>query len=246
MPLACAERETCVATPTRHSHSFREGTAPTAIGTPSGFSRTLPTWEELRSSRTLEGAWSAALWQSAGKPEVACCFYVDGHRKPVYADKLIPRGLIGCSGKILGCRALVLLHDDQGHPRLAMTHRGDQHLTLGLPQILARSQEIEREAAPIRVVVDREGMAAPFLSDLKALGHTIVTVLRTDQYEGLESFTEVGTFVPLERDRQGQVVREVAPACFKKKKRTRMFANLYGGKRVGKRNQRLLPRPPPN
>ena len=66
----------------------------------------------------------------------------------------------------------------------------------------------------MRVVVDREGMAAPFLRDLKALGHTVVTVLRTDQYEGLESFTEVGTFVPLEQDRQGQVVREVAPACF--------------------------------
>jgi len=137
---------------------------------------------------------------------VAGCFYVDGHRKPVYADKLIPRGLIGCSGKILGCRALVLLHDDQGYPREASTHRGDQHLTMGLPQILARSHEIEGEAAPMRVVVDREGMAAPFLSDLKALGHTVVTVLRTDQYEGLESFTEVGTCVPLEQDRQGQVV----------------------------------------
>jgi len=42
----------------------------------------------------------------------------------------------------------------------------------------------------------------------------VVTLLRTDQYEGLESFTGVGTFVPLERDRHGQVLREVAPACF--------------------------------
>ena len=142
----------------RHSLCGQEGTAPTAIGTRSGFSRTLPSGEELRSSRTPEGAWSAALWQSGAEQEVAGCFYVDGHRKPVYADKLIPRGLIGCSGKILGCRALVLLHDDQGHPRLAMTHREDQHLTMGLPQILARSHEIEGEAAPMRVVVDREGM----------------------------------------------------------------------------------------
>jgi hypothetical protein len=47
-----------------------------------------------------------------------------------------------------------------------------------------------------------------------ALGHSVVTVLRTDQYDGLESFTEVGIFVPLERDRQGQLVREVATACF--------------------------------
>src|SRR5712692_7837372 len=160
------------------------------------------------------GKWTAALWQEAREQEAACRIYIDGHRKPVYADKLIPRGLIGCSGKILGCRALVLLHDEQGHPRLATTHRGDQHLTIALPQILARYQGREREAPSLRVIVDREGMAAPFLRDLKALGHTVVTILRTDQYEGLQSFTEVGMFVPLERDRQGQLVREVAPACF--------------------------------
>lgn len=160
------------------------------------------------------GKWTAALWQEAREQEGVCCIYIDGHRKPVYADKLIPRGLIGCSGKILGCRALVLLHDDQGHPRLATTHRGDQHLTMGLPPILARYQDREGEAPPVRVIVDREGLAAPFLRDLKALGHTVVTVLRTDQYDGLESFTEVGMFVPLERDRYGQLVREVAPACF--------------------------------
>jgi hypothetical protein len=39
-------------------------------------------------------------------------------------------------GKILGCRELVVLHDAQGHPLLASTHRGDHHLTIGLPQML--------------------------------------------------------------------------------------------------------------
>jgi hypothetical protein len=160
------------------------------------------------------GEWTAGLWQETREQEAACRIYVDGHRKPVYADQLIPRGLIGCSGKILGCRALVLLHDEKGHPRLATTHRGDQHLTVGLPPILARYQDGQGEAPSVHVIVDREGMAAPFLRDLKALGHPVVTVLRTDQYDGLESFTEVGMFVPLEQDRHGQVVREVAPACF--------------------------------
>jgi hypothetical protein len=41
-----------------------------------------------------------------------------------------------------------------------------------------------------------------------------VTILRTEQYHGLESFTDVGTFLPLARDRAGQVIREVAPARF--------------------------------
>src|SRR5205085_1667666 len=156
--------------------------------------------------------WHAS--EEASEPSKALTCYIDGHRKPVYSDALIPRGLVGRLAAILGCRALVLLHDKQGHPRLATTHRGDQHLTMGLPPILARYQGSEGEAPSVRVIVDREGMAAPFLRDLKTLGHTVVTILRTDQYEGLESFTNVATFVPLERDRHGQLVREVAPACF--------------------------------
>jgi hypothetical protein len=74
------------------------------------------------------------------KSPVPVC-YVDGHRKPVYAAALIPRGLIGRTGKILGCRALGVLHDQEGHPLVVTTHRGDQHLTLGLPAILTQYEQ---------------------------------------------------------------------------------------------------------
>src|SRR5260370_7856158 len=57
-------------------------------------------------------------------------------------------------------------------------------------------------------------MAAQFLADLVAAGRTVVSVLRTDQYEVLSSFTEVGAFVPLEHDWQDKLIREVAAACF--------------------------------
>lgn len=117
------------------------------------------------------GHWTAHLWQSSAKEETtteaAPCFYVDGHRKPVYTEQLIPRGLISRTGKILGCRALLLLHDERGHPLQVSTNRGDQHLTIGLPQILARLEESTGTAVPSRVVVDRAGMAAPFLRDLQ-------------------------------------------------------------------------------
>lgn len=166
---------------------------------------------------TALGSWTAHLWeagsQDAGE-EAAPCFYIDGHRKPVYADSLIPRGLIGRTGKILGGRALALLHDEHGHPRLATTARGDQHLTVGLPQVLARYEQAGGKTAQARLIVDREGMATPFLRDLVEAGHTVVTLLKTNQYEGLPSFTDVGEFVPLTHDRNGQVIREVAPACF--------------------------------
>jgi hypothetical protein len=154
--------------------------------------------------------WTARLWHTS--LTAPSTFYVDGHRKPVYSDVLLPRGLVGRLSSVLGCRALVLLHDEQGHPLLATTHRGDQHLTVGLPSIVARYEQAVRGATVERVVVDREGMAAEFLSSLGIVGRTVVSVLRTDQYDGLESFTEIGSFVPLCLDQEGNVIREVAPA----------------------------------
>lgn len=163
------------------------------------------------------GSWTTHLWEAGclnTEEEAAPCLYIDGHRKPVYSECLIPRGLIGRTGKILGGRALVLLHDEQGHPRLATTSRGDQHLTVGLPKALTRYEQAGGKTAHARIIVDREGMAAPFLRDLSRAGHTIVTLLKTNQYEGLTSFAHVGEFVPLTHNRKGEVVREVAHACF--------------------------------
>jgi len=161
-------------------------------------------------------AWTAQLWQAfaqePGQPPPA--FYVDGHKKPVYTAHLIPRGLIGRTGKVLGCRALVLLHDAAGHPLLVTTHRGDLHLTAGVPHILARYEQQANPARIARVIVDREGMAAEFLATLVEAGRTVVTVLRTDQYQDLTAFTDVSPFVPLCRDREGKVTREVAAARF--------------------------------
>jgi hypothetical protein len=160
--------------------------------------------------------WTASLWKLAPQERANSVpiFYVDGHRKPVYADSLIPRGLIERTGKVLGCRALVVLHDQEGHPELVTTHRGDQHVTTGLPAILTHYEQAAGMARLKRIVVDREGMSAEFLSHLSREGRTIVTVLRTDQYTGVESFREVGAFVPLQADRQGKVIREVALARF--------------------------------
>lgn len=57
--------------------------------------------------------WTTHLWHPMGEtgearhPCAITC-YVDGHRKPVYSDVLLPRGLIGRLGVVLGCRALLI------------------------------------------------------------------------------------------------------------------------------------------
>jgi len=160
--------------------------------------------------------WAASLWHTVDARQNAFSshFYLDGHRKPVYTQALIPRGLIGNSGKILGCRALTLLHDHQGHPLLATTHRGDLHLTTGIPSLLTHYEQATEARHLSNLVVDREAMAAEFLAQLKSQGRTLTTILKTNQYAGLDSFSDVGGFVPLTVDRQGTVLREVAPAQF--------------------------------
>jgi hypothetical protein len=160
--------------------------------------------------------WTAQLWKPATEEAqpLSPPSYVDGHRKPVFSNCLLPRGVIGRTGKILGCRTLLLLHDERGHPLLGTTHRGDLHLTLGTPSLLSRYETATEEGSLRRLVIDREGMAAEFLAALAAEGHAVVTILRAEQYRGLESFTDVGAFLPLERNRAGQVTRKVAPARF--------------------------------
>src|SRR5260221_6147670 len=136
-------------------------------------------------------------------------------RLAVYSDVLVPRGPVGkLGGKILGCRELVVLHDQQGHPRLSTTHRGDQHLTQGAPQVLHRYEQVTDLVHLDCLVVDREGMAAEFMFQLQAEGRRVVTLLRSNQYKDEGSFTDVGGWLPWRLDREGSVVCEVAPARF--------------------------------
>jgi len=164
--------------------------------------------------------WTWSLWRDREQPcsdypTDPAVFYVDGHRKAVYSDVLVPRGPVGkLGGKILGCRELVVLHDADGHPLLATTHRGDHHLTMGLPQMLHCYEQATDQTLMRRVVVDREGMAAEFLAQLKLEGRQVVTLLRADQYEAEQSFEQVGPWQPWRYNRNGQVICEVAAARF--------------------------------
>jgi hypothetical protein len=109
--------------------------------------------------------WTTSLWhtEDATLNTSSSHFYLDGHRKPVSTQTLIPRGLIGRSGKILTCRRLTLLHNEQGHPLLATTHRGDLHLTTGIPSLLTRYKQATGALHLSNLVVDREAMTAEFL-----------------------------------------------------------------------------------
>jgi hypothetical protein len=84
--------------------------------------------------------WTTQLWHSPEEPsasKAALTCSIDGQRKPASTMRVFPEDWWGCCRTILRCRALVLLHDEQGHPLLATTHRGDEHLIVALPSIIA-------------------------------------------------------------------------------------------------------------
>ncbi len=117
-PSDCGEPGICVATAAKPWRCSPVGIGPTATATPSGFWQNWPPLERMLPSpkRSRAGPPLCGRQDAQGREKPVRVFYVDGHRKPVYADALIPRGLIGRTGKILGCRALVVLHDQEGHP----------------------------------------------------------------------------------------------------------------------------------
>jgi hypothetical protein len=88
------------------------------------------------------------------------------------------------------------------------------HLTTGIPSVLACYEHATESLHLTNLVVDREAMAADFLAQFNAQGRTMTTILKANQYTGLDSFTNVGSFVPLTVDRHGTVRRPVAPAQF--------------------------------
>jgi hypothetical protein len=54
-----------------------------------------------RFTDTVAHQWTTHLWHASeepSEPSKALTCYIDGHRKPVYSDALIPRGLVGRLG----------------------------------------------------------------------------------------------------------------------------------------------------
>jgi hypothetical protein len=83
-----------------------------------------------------------------------------------------------------------------------------------MSQVLTCYEQVTESMHLNHLVVDREAMAADFLAQLSTQSRTVTTILKSNQYGGLDDFLTIGPFVPLTVDGQGTVLREVAPAQF--------------------------------
>jgi hypothetical protein len=63
------------------------------------------------------------------------------------------------------------------------THRGDLHLTQGIPQLLTSYEQATESTHLNHLVVDHEAMAADFLAQLSAEGRTLTTIRKHEPIE---------------------------------------------------------------
>ena len=160
--------------------------------------------------------WATQLWATSvgGDSEAPTYLYWDWHVKAVYSDYRVPRTQHGTSDRIIGARKQLMLHDAAGHLLFMRTYRGDTHLIAGMVDGTAYYEGLAESQRLTHQIFDREGLSVAHFKGL--LGgeerRQFITCLKSNQYEGVDSFQLSSSFVPFRHGQHGQVVQEIAEA----------------------------------
>jgi len=162
--------------------------------------------------------WATQLWATSdgGDSDAPAYLYWDWHVKAVYSDYRVPRTKHGTSDRIIGARKQLMLHDAAGHLLFMRTYRGDTHLIDGMVDGTAYYEGLAESQRLTHQIFDREGLSVAHFKGL--LGgeerRQFITCLKSNQYEGVDSFELSSAFVPFRHGKHGQVVQEIAEASY--------------------------------
>ena len=162
--------------------------------------------------------WATVLWTPEATMEPVHLYW-DWHVKVVHSDYHVPRTEHGTSDRIVGARKQLLLHDPAGHLLFQHTYRGDTHLIDGMVDGTAYYEGLAESQRLTHQIFDREGLSVVHFKDLLAEDRQFITCLRSNMYDGLDSFEVQGLFEPFRYDEQGQVIQEIAEARYLMKDR---------------------------
>ncbi len=162
--------------------------APYKYHTMDNFLRELPLLDiDQRLSKALARLYVEAFHISF-RTRDSRTFYIDCFRKVVWTKKNIPKGMHATRNQILKCMDIYFIHDSQGRPLLPLTRPGDSHLTTALfPLIEALEEAIDKKVVDF-AIFDREGLAVAVFKEFQKRNKHFVTVLRENQYRGLDDF----------------------------------------------------------
>jgi hypothetical protein len=175
-------------------------------------------------------SWATQLWATddAQAKDAAAYVYWDWHVKAVYSNYHLPRTKHGTSDRIVGARKQLMLHDAAGHLLFLRTYRGDTHLIEGMLDGTAYYEGLAHSQRLTRQIFDREGLSVAYFKDLLADEHErqFITCLKSNQYNGLESFELCGSYEPYRYDKHGKLIQEIAEASYEMKDRRKGEAAL--------------------
>jgi hypothetical protein len=169
--------------------------------------------------------WATQLWVEDAEIEgTTGHVYWDWHVKTVYSDYHIPRTKHGTSDRVVGARKQLMLHDEAGHLLFLRTYRGDTHLINGMIDGAAYYEGLEESRRLTHQVFDREGLSVVYFKEL--LGEDeherqFITCLKSNQYDGLNSFESCSSFEPYRYDKHGKPIQEIAEAKYEMPDRRR-------------------------
>ena len=167
-------------------------------------------------------SWATQLWAADGPQATDAPLYLywDWHVKTVYSDYHLPRTKHGTSDRIVGARKQLMLHDAGGHLLWMRTYRGDTHLIDGMVDGTAYYEGLAESQRLTHQIFDREGLSVAHFKELiDDENRQFTTCLRSNQYEGVDSFDLRGSFQPFRCDKRGKVVQEIAEADYVMKDR---------------------------
>jgi hypothetical protein len=167
-------------------------------------------------------SWATQLWagDEVEASEAPAYLYWDWHVKAVYSDYHVPRTKHGTSDRIVGARKQLMLHDAAGHLLFMRTYRGDTHLVDGMVDGTVYYEGMAKGQRLTHQIFDREGLSVTHFKDLQDDGNRqFITCLRSNQYEGVNSFELTGSFQSFRYDQHGRVVQEIAEGKYVMKDR---------------------------
>jgi len=165
--------------------------------------------------------WATQLWATDAPQatEAPAYLYWDWHVKVVYSAYHLPRTEHGTSDRIVGARKQLMLHDTDGHLLFMRTYRGDTHLIDGMLDGTAYYEGLAESQRLTHQIFDREGLSVAHLKELIDDNRQVITCLKSNQYNGLDSFDWHGSFQPFRYDKRGKLIQEIAEASYEMKDR---------------------------
>jgi hypothetical protein len=165
--------------------------------------------------------WATQLWATDAPQatDAPAYLYWDWHVKIVYSKYHLPRTKHGTSDRIVGARKQLMLHDAASHLLFMRTYRGDTCLIDGMVNGTAYYEGLAENLLLTHQVFDREGLSVAHFKDLLAEDRQFITCLRSNQYDGLDSFEMHGSYQPFRYDEHGELIQEIAEASYEMKDR---------------------------